>query len=247
MRNLIVVFAIVLLTTVPARAQQSYCADCHFAHPESPGQRHLSEWDRSAHGRRLVGCESCHGGNPRTTESLPAHMGILGPSDAAGPTNPVNIPRTCGRCHTGPFVQFQKSRHYELVRGGNPDAPGCATCHGEVAADLLSPRGLEQQCVRCHGQGKRQQRLDYPPLGRSMMESVGEVRDALKTARRLVDRVQDRGTKQRFQEAYRQAEVPLVQAVENAHAFVYDQMQERIGVAHERASALLDALANPKR
>ncbi len=244
MRNLIVLIAVLLLPAAPATAQHSFCADCHFANPDAPGQRHLSEWDRSAHGRHLVGCESCHGGDPKTTESLPAHRGILSPRHPAAPTNPVNIAKTCGRCHTGPYTQFQKSRHYELVRGGDRTAPGCVTCHGEVAADLLSAKGLEQQCARCHGAGKKLQRMDYPPMGRLMMESVNEVREQLKMARRLIKDVRDPDVRRRFEAAYDQAEIPLTQAVEDGHAFVFDQMKERINTANQRVTVLLEALVN---
>ena len=43
------------------QVQQSRCADCHRGRPDAPGARHVSDWERSAHGRRGVGCDSCHG------------------------------------------------------------------------------------------------------------------------------------------------------------------------------------------
>jgi len=50
---------------------------------------------------------------------LQAHQGILHANNPASPVTRVNLPGTCGKCHAGPFAAFQKSRHYELVRGGN--------------------------------------------------------------------------------------------------------------------------------
>ena len=57
---------------------RSGCADCHYADPKAPRPDHLESWDRSPHGRNAVGCETCHGGNPRTFEGFLAHQAILG-------------------------------------------------------------------------------------------------------------------------------------------------------------------------
>lgn len=68
----------------------SFCADCHFARPDAPGQAHLMEWDRSPHRRNSIGCERCHGGDPTTVERFLAHRDILPPSDAKSPVHPRN-------------------------------------------------------------------------------------------------------------------------------------------------------------
>jgi hypothetical protein len=39
--------------------------------------------------------------------------------------------------------------------------------------------------------------------------------------------------------------VPLTEAVQAAHAFVFDQMKERLTTARERSIVLLNDLANP--
>lgn len=159
-----------------AQIQQSRCADCHFARPDAPGARHLSNWELSVHGRNAIGCETCHGGNPTTFEPFQAHQGILRFSNPASPVARANLPATCGKCHSGPFVAFQKSRHYELVRAGNRDAPTCVTCHDEVGAFLLSPKQLEGRCASCHGADKIAPRTEFAPEGRLMLEGI---RDAL--------------------------------------------------------------------
>ena len=74
---------------------QSSCADCHYANPDAPG--HLSEWERSAHGRHAVGCEKCHGGDPTSFDAFRAHQGILDSRNPASPVNRTNLPRTCGQ------------------------------------------------------------------------------------------------------------------------------------------------------
>lgn len=228
-----------------AGAQQSYCADCHFAHPEAPAQHHLMNWDHSAHGRNNIGCEACHRGDPSTFESFLAHRGILSSYDPASPTNRSNLPRTCGACHIGPLVAFQKSVHYELLRQGDDHAPTCSTCHGSVAANFLSAKRFAKQCKRCHGEGKTAYRDEYPIMGELMLEKVGEVRKQLEQAEHLIHRIKDEERCLRLQEVYRRAEVPLIRAVQSGHSFVFDEMQEQLALAQRRAQKLLEELANP--
>ena len=143
-----------MICAVPAFAQQSAnasaCADCHFAAVAPPAPEHVAEWDNSAHSRNNVGCEKCHGGDPTTFESLPAHRGILGSANPASPVNRQNLPRTCGTCHAGPLAAFQKSRHFALLEKGDTNVPVCATCHGAAGFNRPSPKALEAS-ARCHG------------------------------------------------------------------------------------------------
>lgn len=232
-----------LLAAVPAAAQ-SRCADCHFANMQESFARHLSDWDLSAHGRERVGCESCHGGDPTTFEPVRAHRDIVPMTSPASPVARANLPVTCGKCHTGPFVAFQKSRHYGLLRAGNTEGPTCSTCHGEVAAQLLSPKGLESRCANCHGPGKRQERAEYPGRGRLMQQGIRDAREQLRTAQSLIRRVDDESERADLEAAVQQAEVPLVEATHAGHAFVFDDLEERLALARERIAALLDRLAN---
>jgi hypothetical protein len=239
-RAMILTGALAFLLPAGAAAQlnESRCADCHFANPDAPGERHLQEWERSAHGRERVGCERCHGGDSTTFERLPAHLGILTSRNPASPVHRENLPVTCGRCHTGPYVAFQKSRHLELLRAGDPFGPTCSTCHGEVGAELLSPRGIATQCSRCHGEGKVAVRPEYPVQARLMLEGIREVRTQLSAARRLIGDVKDQARRDQLMYQYEQAEVPLVEATNAGHEFVYTNLQERLDLARRRTAAL---------
>lgn len=232
--------------TGPAFAQtvQSRCADCHFARPDAPGARHLSDWDNSAHGRNVTGCETCHGGNPTTFEPFQAHQGILHFSNPASPVARANLPATCGKCHSGPFVAFQKSQHYELVRAGNREAPTCVTCHDETAAYLLSPKQLEGRCASCHGAGKVAPKTDFASEGRLMLEGIRDARALLKEANSFIRRISNKGRRAEMEAAAQQAAVPLVEATNAGHAFVFDGLQERLTVARQRIAALFERLAN---
>lgn len=239
----ILIFASLLLSATSVAAQRSSCADCHFANPDAPG--HLYEWDRSPHGRSNVGCEKCHGGDATTFESLPAHRGILNGRNPASPVNWRNLPQTCGSCHAGPFVAFQDSKHYALLREGNPDEPICTTCHSEVAAHLLSPNALAARCQKCHTEGGIGSHPEFPAQARTLLETIREVRALLDEAEPLIRRVKDRELRDRLEEEYRQAEVPLIEAVQSGHSFTFDALEERREVARQRAEALVERLVNP--
>lgn len=240
--------ALILLSVETSQAESvsGRCADCHFANPNPAWRGHLAEWDHSPHGQAGVGCERCHGGDPGTFESVLAHQGMLSAHNPASPIHRLNLPRTCGACHPGPFAAFQKSKHYDLLRQGSLDPPTCVTCHGNVGAYLLSPKALAAECSRCHGMGKVAPQTDLPAEGRIMLISVREVRESLDEAKRLIRRIADKSRRSILETDLQQAQVPLVEAVQSAHMFVFDQMQERLQVARKRAELLMEQLANPK-
>ena len=76
--------------------------------------------------------------------------------------------------------------------------------------------------------------------------AINESRDLLKATRPLVSRVKDKTRRADLDQAYQQAEVPLVQAVQAGHKFVYDDLRERLSVARQRMEAMLWQLVNPK-
>ncbi len=225
-------------------APQSGCADCHFADPKAPRRDHLESWDRSPHARANVGCEKCHGGNPHTFEAFLAHSGIVRPIDPRSPVNRRNLAATCGACHVGPFVAFQKSRHYELLRSGSPNGPTCSTCHGDVDGRVLSARALASECNECHGPRERAPRAERASLVREEYEALKAVREQMKLAQSLIKRVDDKARRASLSEAYQQAEVPLRAAIDAGHQFVYADLRERLAVARARVEALLSSLAN---
>jgi hypothetical protein len=57
--------------------------------------------------------------------------------------------------------------------------------------------------------------------------------------------VKDETRRESLQYTYDQAEVPLIEAVLAGHSFVFDRLEERLGVARRRAETLLEQLANP--
>lgn len=237
----------VLVAPGESSAQQSRCADCHFANLRPTFASHLSDWDHSGHAKAGVGCERCHDGDPTTFEPLPAHRGILHWTNPASPVHRTNVPKTCGSCHAGPFVAFQKSRHFALLQSGNLDVPTCITCHGDAGENRPSPKALEGACASCHRAGRPAGHPEHPPLGRKMLEGVREARGLLREARSMIGRVKDQPRRARLEQAAQQIDVPLTEATQAGHAFVYDDLEERLATARRRLAALFDELANPPR
>jgi len=241
-----VLFVIGLLAVgVPASAQQaSRCADCHFAQSSAPSQDHLFDWDRSPHGRNRVGCEKCHGGNATLFEPTLAHRGILNAGNKKSPVHRANLPATCGGCHVGPFVAFQESRHFELLKRGDEHGPTCSTCHDEVAGQLLSPKALERQCSRCHGEKEIAPRAERARKARGMYEAMNVVREQLKLANAMIKRVNDEQHRADLMNEYEQAQVPLSRAISSGHKFVYAELEEYLNVAQQRVEKLMTRIAN---
>jgi hypothetical protein len=239
------VVSLCLASAAPAVAQQtSKCADCHYAQLNVPNPGHLYDWDRSAHARNNVGCERCHGGNGTVFEESLAHRGILHSTNKKSPVNRANLPATCGGCHTGPFVAFQDSRHYQLLKDGDDQGPTCATCHDAVAGDLLSPKALESQCNQCHGPREVAPRAERARHARDMYEALAAVRKELKLARAMIARVDDKQRRADLLDMYEQAEVPLTRAVNAGHKFVYDELDSYLTLAQQRVDTLMSRIAN---
>ena len=152
------------------------CVDCHTDVKGIPHDAGLAKpkcitchadeqklYDNGIHGKALAlgnakaaQCESCHG---NIHEILPA-------SDPKSHTARVNIPKTCGQCHSQPIpgmagrpaLAYQESIHGKLSAAGNDKAAVCSDCHGEHEVlppnDPSSPvfrANVPKTCSKCHG------------------------------------------------------------------------------------------------
>ena len=89
--------------------------------------------------------------------------------------------------------------------------------------------------------------MERAEAARTLYEALRESRDLLKSVRPLVNRVSDKTRRAQLDEAYKQTEVPLIEATQAGHAFVYDEFKERLSTARQRLESLLGQLANPLR
>lgn len=142
------------------KLQKVNCGTCHEADAA------VYQW----HGRLRVGvgedipsCQSCHGSHD-----------ILASSDRNSSVNPINLPRTCGRCHENldlvkkhqiplqrPVELFESSVHGRASTAGVHLAATCNDCHstGGTAHRILPPGNTESSinhfnipktCGKCH-------------------------------------------------------------------------------------------------
>lgn len=98
---------------------------------------------QSAHGSLLV-CQDCH----RGYEQVPH------PAVNVATYRDYTIARyeTCKRCHFANYTKTLDSIHFQVLSGGNLQAPLCTDCHG--SHDVHSPSRprsrIAQTCAQCH-------------------------------------------------------------------------------------------------
>jgi formate dehydrogenase gamma subunit len=145
----------------PAARGIQLCAACHEAETK--------QFAASIHGqarRRGIGeapsCGDCHGA---------AHQ-VVTAGAPNSPVNKLNLPQTCGRCHSNPALAakflfavakpveaYESGVHGRAIRAGKMTAAVCNDCHG--GHDILpadDPRSpifkfrVASTCAKCHSQ-----------------------------------------------------------------------------------------------
>jgi cytochrome b subunit of formate dehydrogenase len=166
------------------------CLDCHGDKGTMPHKKDLSfqvDWEGcischedageeyTIHGRvahaddeEIPTCSDCHGGHD-----------ILPSTAKLSRTNPINLPETCGSCHTDldlierhqirtdhPPDIYESSIHGRAVKGGLLTAATCNDCHsGEGTAHRIYSQGhpnssinhfnIPDTCGQCHEQSTK--------------------------------------------------------------------------------------------
>ena len=141
------------------------CGSCHsnpqYTRQFNPSLRtdQLDQYHTSVHGKRLASgdtkvavCTDCHSVHD-----------IRPPSDPRSTVNPVNVAKTCSRCHsdvaymkqygipTDQFAKYNTSVHHEAMTvRGDLSAPTCTTCHGNHGAVPPGVDKVQNVCANCH-------------------------------------------------------------------------------------------------
>ncbi len=79
-----------------------------------------------------------------------------------------------------------------------------------------------------------------------MLEGVRHARMSLRVALWFIERIEDGPRRALLQTSYDRAEAPIDEAVVSGHAFVFDTFHERLALARERITDLLEQLVNPR-
>ncbi len=155
---------------VPARKEiPAFCGKCHshikFMRKYKPGipTDQEEQYFTSMHGKLLLKkdqkvavCTSCH----------TAHS-IYRVSDSRSTVYPINVPATCGRCHSDaeymkqysiPTDQLQKYKQsvhgIALLKNQDTGAPACNDCHGNHGAMPPGVNSIAYICGNCHVNNK---------------------------------------------------------------------------------------------
>ncbi len=141
------------------------CATCHsnpaYMRSYNPSLRtdQLDQYHTSMHGKLLATgdtkvavCTDCHSVHD-----------LRPPSDPRSKVNPVNVAKTCSRCHsdaaymkqygipTDQFARYSTSVHHDaMVVRGDLSAPTCTTCHGNHGAAPPGVDKVQNVCATCH-------------------------------------------------------------------------------------------------
>ncbi len=141
------------------------CGSCHsnpaYIRQFNPSLRtdQLDQYHTSMHGKRLAAgdtkvavCTDCHSVHD-----------LRPPSDPRSTVNPVNVAKTCSRCHsdaeymkqygipTDQFARYNTSVHHDaMVVRGDLSAPTCTTCHGNHGAVPPGVDKVQNVCANCH-------------------------------------------------------------------------------------------------
>lgn len=231
-----------LLASPPAGSSsatdESSCAACHMGLAgEAVSDPHIVDWSNSPHREHGVGCEGCHGGNPRAFDQYRAHQGILPSAHEESRTHWSNVPETCGRCHVAGFSAYSQSSHWRLLRQGNEDSPSCTTCHGGVAALALG-RGLQAHCSHCHGADAEFPMTEALATGSAALQRFRETARVRRKVRNLIERQRDEALRRDLEKAFFEAESDWQAAIVAGHRFDFDEMSARV----DDASGAFDRL-----
>ncbi len=118
-------------------------------------------WRILSSGKMLVAatCADCHG----------AHK-ILPSTSPKSPIYKQNVPKTCGKCHSGIEAKYARSVHGKALEEGNLQAPSCNNCHGEhdiegpkrPTSSVYPPTVAETTCPQCHASVRLSERFSLP-------------------------------------------------------------------------------------
>lgn len=135
------------------------CGTCHDD-PEFETKFNMSvklpgkTYSQSVHGKLVMlgkkeaaNCTSCHGSHT-----------IKNRVQEGSQIAAVNIPNTCGKCHSEIVEEYKKSIHWIRAKKGIKEAPVCNDCHNEHSVEEITSKNRKENrlkmqdatCISCH-------------------------------------------------------------------------------------------------
>ncbi len=157
-----------LLFTVVSAQEKNSCVECHSKLEDTRLSAPAKLFINDIHHLRGLGCNDCHGGDPKADTKEAAkdpRKGYLGKPKT------LDIPAYCGKCHSdanlmkrfNPSLRVDQEREYytsvhgKLLKSGETRVATCVSCHSvhgiRAIADPLSsvyPSNVAETCSRCH-------------------------------------------------------------------------------------------------
>jgi len=222
------------------------CVNCHarLSTPLRLTSRY-AEWHMSTHKEKAVGCEKCHGGDPKISDEKKAHAGVISPGDVKSRLHPQNLPETCNDCHRGVVNSFVESKHYQKLMGAGL-GPSCTTCHQHMASQALyTPDETSAMCSTCHNSPNKLMppRPEIPQKANEVMQSIRRANTVVVWADRLLEEADNR--KLDVSEEKKEQKIVkavLAEAKISWHAFNLDSVRGKADDAFEMGTKVKDSL-----
>lgn len=223
------------------------CVNCH-SRLNDPVRvsAHFYQWLNSTHEKNRVGCEKCHGGDPKAKDAAQAHIGVHKPATPESRLHPSQINETCRSCHELAVDAFIKSRHFELIRNAS-NAPDCTTCHQHMASSVnYWPPDTVKLCAGCHNeQGTAPKSLDVLQKGGDIVAAFTRADEVIDWSYYLINEGKKRRLNLRAeQNELKKLEGILKEAKLKYHAFDIQSSREMADQVFNSANKVKNSLAN---
>jgi nitrate/TMAO reductase-like tetraheme cytochrome c subunit len=231
---------------VLVKLRDNNCVNCHarLSTPLRLTSRY-AEWHMSTHKEKAIGCEKCHGGDPKISDEKKAHAGVIAPGDSKSRLHPQNLPETCSACHPGVVDSFVESKHYQKLKVAGL-GPSCATCHQHMASQVLyTPDETSAMCSTCHNSPNKLMppRPEIPQKANEVMQSIRRANTVVVWADRLFEEADNRklDVSEEKQEQ-KIVKAVLAEAKISWHAFNLDSVRRKADDAFEMGTKVKDSL-----
>jgi ssDNA-binding Zn-finger/Zn-ribbon topoisomerase 1 len=222
------------------------CVSCH-SHISSPLRltSRYGEWHMSTHKEKGVGCEKCHGGDPKISDAKKAHVGLLPARDPKSPLHLANLPETCRSCHQNIVSSFVESAHFQKLKSAGI-GPSCTTCHVHMGSQVLySAEETATLCATCHNSPN-----NLMPSNPAIPQKADETMQAIRRANTMVawaDRLMEEADKRKLDVADLKREEKIVRALLaeskiGFHSFNLDIVRKKADECAEMGTKVKDAL-----